>query len=97
MSLPSRAFETYRKAALKEIGIVPSVFPPYEVRYVFEMRGLGATDIDNMIAGVNDIIQEAGVIQDDKHIHKIEAEKIIGADEYRTEVWVKHIEKSDDN
>lgn len=92
-SLPSRAFERYRKDAIRQIGEQPQIKPPYEVIYLFEMKGLGSTDIDNMIAGINDILQEAGILTDDKHILKIKAEKLIGAEEYRTQAWIKTIQK----
>lgn len=92
ISLPSKAYERYRTEALKVIGMEPRVIPPYEVSYLFEMRGLGATDIDNMVASVNDCLQDAGIITDDRYILRINADKEAQKDEYRTEVRIRHIE-----
>lgn len=66
---------------------------PYGVSYVFKMKGEGATDLDNMISSVNDIMQKVGIIDDDKNImkHLEPTEKVIGADSYEAIITVEEI------
>lgn len=67
--------------------------PPYAVSYVFRMKGNGATDLDNMISSVNDIMQKLGIIDDDKNImkHLEPTEKVIGADSYEAIITVEEM------
>lgn len=58
-----------------------------KVNYVFEMKGKLDTDIDNLVVGINDILQEAGIIDDDKNIMVVDARKYRGFKD-----WVTHIE-----
>lgn len=67
------------------LGTLPA---PYFITYIFEMKGRSTTDADNMEASVNDIIQTASKIYDDKHI--IDHETIVryGAKAYRCVVII---------
>lgn len=94
VNLPSKKFEEFKEETLDYISelfgcnpIFPS--PPYRVNYIFEMKGSGATDVDNMIASINDIIQEAGIIEDDKFIMSGEFKKVPKCGDYKTiiEIW----------
>ena len=87
--ISSKAYHQFRKDALKQIVDHIQIAPPYSVKYHFEMKGKFSTDIDNMIAGINDIFQEAGIISDDKHIWYIEAEKIGGFIEWKTIIEIE--------
>ena len=90
--LCSVAYERYLKEALTQITkkykSQSKVDSPYEVHYVFKMRGKAGTDVDNMVASINDILQEAGILDDDKNVMKIIAVKLPQQEEYLTEVKV---------
>ena len=86
--IPSKAYNEFRKDALVQLGKMKPLEPPYAVSYLFRMKGRLDTDIDNMIAGINDILQEAGAITDDKYITNITATKISGCDEWLSEIII---------
>lgn len=92
--IPSKAYNQFRKDALKQIIPNGQIADPYYVRYEFQMKGKLDTDIDNMIAGINDILQEAGVFKDDKLIKKIEAVKVGGYDDWKTIIEIECYEKN---
>lgn len=68
-----------------------AVKPPYKITYKIYMKAKAATDMDNIITGVNDLLQKVNYITDDKHILKIHAEKFKNQKEYKTEVKIEHI------
>lgn len=96
-SVPSAAFERYKTDALASILpkrrkiLLDRPDPPYSVRYVFRMTGKAATDVDNMVASINDILQDAELIEDDREIEHIEAWKIFGCDRYETLVSIDRL------
>jgi Holliday junction resolvase RusA-like endonuclease len=81
---PSKAYKTFCESALLQLGKQPTIAPPYYVKYEFQMKGRLDTDIDNMIAGINDILQECGRIDDDKNIIAIEAIKVPLCKDWKT-------------
>jgi Holliday junction resolvase RusA-like endonuclease len=89
--ISSKAYRQFEKDALKQMVSVKQVASPYMVRYVFHMKGRMDADIDNLIAGINDILQEAGWINDDKNIRAIDAIKIPLCDEWKTVISIKTI------
>lgn len=93
-TVPSDAFEAYKESFLEQIAtLIPPepLKPPYHVKYAFYMKGKGATDGDNMEGSVNDIMQEAGIIGNDKDILSWEGKKILKAKEYLTVIEVWHV------
>ena len=91
-TVPSDAFEEYQESFILQVRhLIPPepMKPPYHVKYLFYMKGKGATDGDNMEGSVNDIMQEAGIIGNDKDILSWEGKKILKAKEYLTviEIW----------
>ena len=69
---PSAAFERFEADALRQmekknlLGL--NLVPPYRISYWFGMKGLLDSDLDNMIVSINDILQAARIIRDDKQI-----------------------------
>lgn len=59
------------------------------VEYTFEVKGNSVMDLDNAIVGINDILQDAGIIENDRHIIHITANKFYGFEEFRTliDIW----------
>ena len=99
VNLPSQAYEKYREMALEQIWLsqmgkekIKTLTPPYRASYKFFMKGKLDTDLDNMIAGVNDILQDAGIIDDDKNITEYGfARKISGEKDWRAEIIIEEI------
>jgi Holliday junction resolvase RusA-like endonuclease len=54
--------------------------------FIFSMKGKMDTDIDNMISGVLDILQDAEVFPDDKRITEIHAVKAPGCKNWGVQV-----------
>jgi len=64
------------------------------VRYVFGIKGKYSVDLDNMIAGINDVLQKAEIIDDDKNIVSIKADKVSGESDWTTGIWIKDIKRT---
>lgn len=64
--------------------------PPYVASYLFEMKGKAGTDLDNMIASINDIMQKSGIIEDDKFIERFvePTEKVAGCKDYLATITI---------
>jgi len=90
--ISSKNWMDFEKAQLPRIEALSNLKSPYKVDYKFYLKGKGNTDIDNMMAGINDLFEKAGVIDNDKNILHVTAEKIIGADEYKAEVTIFEVE-----
>jgi len=90
MIISSKAFNRFRVDALKQIVRGKHIDPPYHIDFVFEMKGKLDTDIDNMIAGISDILQEAGVLEDDKLILSLSARKIPACKDWKTTILISH-------
>ena len=52
------------------------------------MKGKGATDGDNMESAIFDILQESGVIEDDKHILQCLWTKVLNNKDYETLITI---------
>lgn len=99
VNVPSKAFEAFKVEALLQIQSraknQKTLPPPYHLEYIFRMKGKLNSDLDNMIASINDILQDAEIITDDKYIHSLQATKYAGAKDFFT--TVKIISLSDSN
>lgn len=90
VSLPSVGFERFRVQALDQLekqGCLP-IKSPYEVHYLFSIKGKSRIDIDNMIASINDILQDCKVIDDDTNVLKVNAEKMLEAKDFSCQIRV---------
>lgn len=89
-SVAFKHFESEAVDSLEELARKNKLKPPYITSYRFEMRGKAGTDLDNMIASINDIMEKAGLIEDDKYIQRYvePIEKVGGCKEYKTTVTV---------
>lgn len=54
------------------------------INYLFYMKGKIDADTDNMEASINDVLEKAGIITNDKYIVEHHAKKIAGAKDFRT-------------
>jgi Holliday junction resolvase RusA-like endonuclease len=88
-----KSYYDYRKVALQELEMlsytIGKLEPPYQISYNFNMKGKEDSDIDNMIATINDILQDAGYIINDKLIISIgESNKIPGCSDWKTHIKI---------
>jgi len=69
ISLPSKAYERFHEDALWQLKKVKERFTgPVEVKYDFYQKGKLSQDVDNAITSINDVLQDAGIIDNDTHI-----------------------------
>lgn len=61
---------------------------PYKLTCNFLLKGKSTTDLDNMLASVCDILQDAGIIDDDKDVLELHATKKNNAPDYKTTVVI---------
>ena len=67
---PSAAYERFKRDALLQLRIngVKKVAGDVSISYNFYFKGKMWLDFDNAMASINDILTEAGVIDDDRNI-----------------------------
>lgn len=59
------------------------------VDYTFLLKATGAVDLDNLIVGVNDLLQKAGVIENDRQIRSGSFRAFEHQPEYVTEISIQ--------
>lgn len=79
--LPSDAFIRYEKAALLQLAHVGAVQGPISVccRYYLQDRR-SWPDLVGLLQATSDILQDAGIIEDDKYIVNYDGSEIVGLD-----------------
>lgn len=79
--LPSKAFKEYEKVALMQLARVQAVNGPVSVlcRYYLQNRAHWP-DLVGLLQATSDILQAAGVIDDDKYIVNYDGSEIAGLD-----------------
>lgn len=90
--LPSEAYREFAKLASLQLREYRNVMlkAPYKVSYRFFLKGKLDADLDNLIAGINDILQENGIIDNDKNIRKFgESEKVPDCAGWKSEVVIE--------
>lgn len=93
--LPSVAytkFEKYALSYLEENCQHIRFTGPVKIKYIFEMKGKVDADIDNLQNGINDVLEKAKIIDNDKNVMKIEAEKVPYCDDFRTYVTIESLQ-----
>ena len=66
---------------------------PVHIEYQFELKGKIDFDIDNAICSANDLLEDAGIISNDKNIVSSTAVKHHGFKDFRTLVKIKSLKK----
>lgn len=82
--LPSKAFQAYEKVALMQLARVQAVHGPVSVlcRYYLQNRK-SWPDLVGLLQATSDILQAAGVIDNDKYIVNYDGSMIAGIDKDR--------------
>lgn len=88
--IPSNAWKKFEKHALKQLELAgqPKLEKPLYAEYTFNLKGKGYIDLDNLVAGINDVLEKAGIIENDRDIMEIHAEKVLNAENYETLVRI---------
>lgn len=82
--LPSKAFKAYEKVALVQLARVQAVHGPIAVRCCYYLQNRAHwPDLVGLLQATSDILQAAGVIDDDKYIVNYDGSKIAGIDKDR--------------
>jgi len=90
--ISSKAYLLFEKSALWQLKAYKERHQgPVEVHYVFEMKGKMDTDFDNLISGLNDVLEKAGIIDNDKNIQFGSFAKYHGFKDWRTLIKIEDI------
>lgn len=91
MITSSKQWKKFEAIALKQIEKYQYVKfnGPIKIDYVFYFKGGMAVDVDNAMAGINDILQTSGIIDDDKNIVKGSFEIVKGSTDWVSEVSIE--------
>ena len=95
--LPSKAYEQYERVALVQLARVQAVHGPISVmcRYFLQNRAHWP-DLVGLLQATSDILQAAGVIDDDKYIVNYDGSMIAGLDKDnpRVEIIIHQINEN---
>lgn len=79
--LPSKAFKAYEKVALMQLAQVQAVHGPVSVLFRYYLQDRKSwPDLVGLLQATSDILQAAGVIDDDKYIVNYDGSMIAGLD-----------------
>lgn len=82
--LPSEAYERYEKVALVQLARVQAVHGPVSVRCRYFLQNRKSwPDLVGLLQATSDVLQAAGVIDDDKYIVNYDGSEIAGIDKDR--------------
>jgi Holliday junction resolvase RusA-like endonuclease len=93
--LPSKAFKAYEKAAKEQLRLNSRKYKgAVEIKALYWLKTARRPDLNNLMAATADILQNAGVIEDDKNVISWDGSRIAGIDRKspRVEVWIKTID-----
>ena len=94
---PSKAFKRFHNSALEQIvsgNQKPADWDKvgtFDICYTFYRKGRLSQDVDNAMASVNDILQDAGIIDDDKNILSGSFCVLRGCPDWKTEVTITRL------
>lgn len=92
MSISSKAYLEFEESALWQLKAYKERHKgPVDVVYTFEMKGKLDADCDNLIGGINDILEKSGIIDNDKNIVSGSFVKYHGFKDWRTMVRIEEV------
>lgn len=96
VNFPSKRYSEFKESALWQLKkYKEKIKPPYFIRYCFFIKGKMDADADNLQASINDILQDAGIIENDRLIYGFAGEKIVGEKEFKTMIEILTYEKKE--
>ena len=79
--LPSTAFKAYEKLAKAQLRLTSYRYRgEVEITARYYLKTLRKPDLNNLLGATADILQAAGIIQDDKNIVSWDGSRIVGKD-----------------
>lgn len=94
--IPSTAYKKYEKAAKNQLALqslCKAPQGPIAVKCLYYMQTNRSCDLTNLMAATHDVLQSAGVIEDDKWIVSVDGSRIIGKDpDPRVEITIESME-----
>jgi Holliday junction resolvase RusA-like endonuclease len=94
--IQSKAYREYEKDCLKQIwGIEPfsTIDVKMQVECLYYLKDRRKTDLTNLLAASHDILQKAGIIEDDALIVSLDGSRIVGVDKDnpRVEIEIREV------
>lgn len=87
--LSSKAYLAFEESALWQLKAHKARFKgKVTIDYEFRMKGKLDTDVDNMIAGINDILEKSGIIDNDKNVVAGSFAKYPGFKDWQTVITI---------
>lgn len=65
INIPSRKYKEWHDESLALLDGFGALKPPYSITLVFWMKDKRKCDLDNKVASILDLLQDAGIIEDD--------------------------------
>lgn len=65
INIPSKRYKQWHDECMDILDGFGTLYPPYEIVLVFWMKDNRRTDLDNKVGSVLDLLQDAGIIEDD--------------------------------
>lgn len=93
MVIPSVAHRNFHSLALLQLSGLPKFSGTIKINYTFFQKGRLSQDFDNAMGAINDLLQDAGLVENDKYIKKGEYVVIQGAPEFLTLLEIEEIEE----
>lgn len=79
--LPSKAFKAYEKDAKAQLRLTSRRYTgPVEICCHYWLQTARRPDLNNLLAATADILQAAGIIDDDRHVISWDGSRIMGKD-----------------
>lgn len=93
--ISSKAWIKFEKEAVEQLKKQYGKKKPYDglvfIDYCFLLKGKTSTDCDNMIASINDLLEKAGIITNDKNVVSGTFRKIGDQPDYSTDISITKI------
>jgi Holliday junction resolvase RusA-like endonuclease len=92
---PSKRWSEFEADAVtqlkKQLGTGAPYSAPIYVDYAFMLKGKGNIDTSNMITAIDDLLEKAGVITNDRLVRSGSFRVFEGQPEYATEITIKYL------
>jgi len=91
--ITSKAYGQFRELALWQLKTCKERFTSaVDVILTFQLKGQLNADLDNLVTSVADVLQDAGIIENDVQIVSITAKKHLGFGDWNTHITIKEAE-----
>lgn len=95
MIITSPRWKVFEKDAVSQLkeqqGTKKTIKSEVYIDYTFLMKGKGNSDTSNMITSIDDLLEKAGIIENDRLVTSGSFQRIIGQPEYITEIVIREL------